>query len=106
MPIRPVDLQTMIPKLPEVQKARSAEYDNSKNSFSINMQKEQQKFEVKTKKVNETKGSENPRIDREGKQKNRQQGNKKSSKEDEGQPEGGKQPKEAPRKKNTIDIRI
>lgn len=72
MTIRPIDLQTMIPKLPEVQKARNAESELEKNNLNINLHKEQQQNEKTTKQVVETKKSHGARISREKQQKDKQ----------------------------------
>lgn len=72
MTIRPVDLQTLIPKLPEVQKAKSAEAEAEKNSLSINIHKEQQQQERNTKQVVETKKTEGTRINRDDQKKEKQ----------------------------------
>lgn len=39
MTMRPVDLQTTIPKLPEIQKVKSSEIELEKNNLNINIQK-------------------------------------------------------------------
>ena len=72
MTIRPIDLQTMLPKLPEVQKARTVESEAEKVNLNINMHKEQQQQDIKTKQVVETKKTQGTRVDREGQQKNKQ----------------------------------
>lgn len=72
MTIRPVDMQTMIPKLPEVQKARNAENEIEKNNLNINIHKEQQHQEKNTKQVIAAKKSQGLSISREGQQKGRQ----------------------------------
>ncbi|MHB1392461.1 MAG: hypothetical protein ACYCYE_05145 [Clostridia bacterium] len=69
MTIRPVDLQTMIPKLPEVQKARNLESELEKNNLNISIHKEQQNQEKNKKQVVETKKAHGAKVDREGQQK-------------------------------------
>ncbi len=108
MSIRPVDIQTLIPKLPEVQKAKNVESETAKNNFNINLHKEQQQHEKDTKQVTETKKSLGKRIDRErqekekrGKQQEKEQ--KKELAEEENNK--GKKTKEEPGRRR-IDIRI
>lgn len=106
MTIRPVDLQTLIPKLPEVQKAKNAELEAEKNSLNINIHKEQQQQEKNTKQVVETKKTEGKRINRDGQKKEkqgRQEGGNKSGHSDEAE-EKPKEDKAFIRHK--IDIRI
>ena len=62
MSLRPVDLQTIIPKLPEVQKAKNAENELEKNNLSINMHKEQQQQDKNTQQIIETKKAQEARI--------------------------------------------
>jgi hypothetical protein len=106
MSMRPVDLQTMIPKLPEVQKAKSAEIELEKNNLNINIQKEQQQQEKNTKQVTETKKAWEAKINKDGKQ-NKGQGNREKEHK-KGQPENDEEhyknnKKDAPTR---IDIRI
>ena len=106
MTIRPVDLQTMIPKLPEVQKARNLESELEKSNLNINMHKEQQQQEKNSKQVIETKKTSGAKVDRERQQKGRQSGNKKESKDGQTE-ERDAQSKESKGKFLTkIDIRI
>lgn len=106
MTIRPVDLQTMIPKLPEVQKARSAESELEKNNLNINIHKEQQLQEKNTKQVIETKKSSGGRIEREKQQKDKQGKQEKKHKDDHTE-DKDEQVKESKGKALTkIDIRI
>ena len=106
MTIRPVDLQTMIPKLPEVQKARNLESELEKNNLNINMHKEQQQQEKNSKQVIETKKTHGAKVDRERQQKGRQSGHEKGSKDGQTE-EKDAQLKESKGKILTkIDIRI
>lgn len=106
MAIRPVDLQTMIPKLPEVQKARNVESELEKNNLNINIHKDQLQLEKNTKQVIGTKKSSGARIDREGQKKEGQGKQEKEHKE--GRAEGkDEQAKKFKGKSLTkIDIRI
>jgi hypothetical protein len=106
MTIRPVDLQTIIPKLPEVHKAKNAEMEAEKNSLNINIHKEQQQQEKNTKQVVGTKKTEGTRINRDGQNKDkqgRQEGRNKSDHSEEKEEEQ-KEDKAFIRRK--IDIRI
>ncbi|HYF83025.1 MAG TPA: hypothetical protein VEB00_08365 [Clostridia bacterium] len=106
MTIRPVDLQTMIPKLPELQKARNIESEQEKSNLNINIHKEQQQQEKNTKQVIETKKAQGKKVDREGQQKEKQSGHEKERRD--GQPgEKDVQLKESKGRSLTkIDIRI
>lgn len=106
MAIKPIDLQVMIPKLPEVQKERNASTDILKNNMAINMHKEQQQYEKDTKQVFETKKTHGARIEREGQRKGRQ-GNKEKEQKEERSGDKDNQTKETSVKRlNKIDIRI
>ena len=106
MTIRPVDLQTMIPKLPEVQKARNVESELEKNNLNINIHKDQLQQEKNTKQVIETKKSSGARIDREG-QKKENQGKQEKEHKDGHAEDKNEQVKESKGKSLTkIDIRI
>ncbi|MDD3704553.1 MAG: hypothetical protein PHC45_00590 [Clostridiaceae bacterium] len=76
MTMRPVDLQTTIPKLPEVQKVKNAEIELEKNNLNINIHKEQQQNEQNTKHVVETKKAQEARINKDDRH-NKGQGNQK-----------------------------
>lgn len=102
MPIRPVDLQTMLPKIPEVQKAKSVEAENLRNNMNINLHKEQQQNEKNLKQVNETKKPYQARINKDEEKKNR----KEKKKKDDGQAEEDTQRKPDEKRKKSIDIRI
>ncbi len=106
MSLRPVDLQTIIPKLPEMQKAKNAENELEKNNLSINMHKEQQQQDKNTQQIIETKKAQEARINKDGKQ-NRGQGDQKGEHK-ESQPEDNEdQEKKKNRNQMTrIDIRI
>jgi hypothetical protein len=106
MTIRPVDLQTMIPKLPEVQKARNAESELEKNNLNINIHKEQRQQEKNKELVIETKKTQGARVDREGQKKGRQskQGKGQENETSEEKDERGKESKVKALTK--IDIRI
>lgn len=106
MSMRPVDLQTIIPKLPEVQKIKNAENDLEKNNLNINIQKEQRQNEQNTRQIIEAKKAQEARVNKDGKQ-NRRQGDKKG-RQKEGQSEGN-DVREENKKMNPIariDIRI
>jgi len=106
MTIRPVDIQTMIPKIPEVQKARNAENEIVKNNLSINIHKEQQQQEKNMKQVIEAKKSQGSKIDREGQQKGKQGKKEKKRRDDLPEDKDGES-KEIKREFLTrIDIRI
>ncbi len=106
MTIRPVDLQTMIPKLPEVQKARNAESELEKNNLIVNMHKEQQQQEKNTKQVVETKKAQGAKVDREGHQKGKQSSQEREHKD--GQAEEKDEQVKGPKGQHLtkIDIRI
>ena len=106
MTIRPVDLQTMIPKLPEVQKAKNAESELGKNNLNINIHKEQQKQEKNTKQVIETKKPHEARIDKDGQQKKRQGRQEKHNKEDQAKDSDGHDKDNKGKYLTKIDIRI
>lgn len=106
MSLRPVDLQTIIPKLPEVQKAKNAENELEKNNLSINMHKEQQQQDKNTQQIIETKKAQEARINKDGKQ-NRGQGDQKGEHKDSQPEENEDQGKKKNRNPMTrIDIRI
>ncbi|MGE5631765.1 MAG: hypothetical protein ACM3TR_11790 [Caulobacteraceae bacterium] len=105
MPIRPIDLQTLIPKIPEVQKAKSVESDNSKINININIQKEQQQNEKNTKQVVETKKAFEAKIRREDQRKGGQ-GKQERKENDSGDETADGKKKEKQSKITTIDIRI
>lgn len=106
MTIRPIDLQTMIPKLPEVQKARSVESELEKNNLNINIHKEQQQNEKNTKQVIETKKAHGAKVDREGSKKEKQ-GKQESGHKDGHADENEQQSKDFKGRSLTkIDIRI
>lgn len=100
MPIRPIDLQTMIPKLPEVQKAKEVENNNPKINIAINIHKEQEKNVRKTKKVNEAEKAYNKRISREDKEKDKDRQGKREKREE------NKKDKQDFNTNKRIDIRI
>jgi hypothetical protein len=70
MSIRSIDLQVMIPKTPEVQKAKSVEAENPINNNFINIQKEQQASKDKLKQVYGKDKAEGNKVDREKQNKN------------------------------------
>ena len=106
MSLRPVDLQTIIPKLPEVQKAKNAENELEKNNLSINMHKEQQQQDKNTQQIIETKKAQEARINKDGKQ-NRGQGDQKGEHKDSQPEENEDHGKKKNRNPMTrIDIRI
>lgn len=85
MSMRPVDFQTIIPKLPEIHKSKSAENELVKNNLNINIQKEQQQYVQNTRQVVEANKAQEARINKDEKQKKRQRNQKDGHKE--GQPE-------------------
>jgi hypothetical protein len=106
MTIRPVDLQTMIPKLPELQKARSLESELEKNNLNINIHKDQQQNEKNTKQVIQTKKPSGGKVERD-KQDKQKQGRQESGKKDQGSEKKEEQEKqEKGRILTRIDIRI
>ena len=106
MPIRPVDLQTMLPKLPEVQKAKSVESDIEKNNLNINIHKDQQKLEKNTKQVVEAKKAHEARVDKDGQQKKRQGKQEKQNREDQTKDNDGHDKDSKGKYLTKIDIRI
>ena len=69
MSMRPVDFQTIIPKLPEIHKSKSAENELVKNNLNINIQKEQQQYVQNTRQVVEANKAQEARINKDEKQK-------------------------------------
>ena len=106
MTIRPVDLQTMIPKLPELQKARNVENEIEKNNLNINIHKEQQQQEKNAKHVTETKRAGGSKIDREGKHNGGKSKQEKEHKEDLSEDKGGHGKETKGEFLTKIDIRI
>lgn len=79
MTIKPIELQTIIPKVTELQRTRAAESELEKSSLSVGMHQEQRKHDQEVILVIHTKKSEGSKIDRnepkkekQGKQKKRQ----------------------------------
>lgn len=104
MPIRSIDLQTMIPKLPEVQKARSVEAETPQNNSNINLHKEQVQNEKNLKQVYKKDKTSGTRINRDqGKGKQQQEQKEKDDEEDR---QKEKEKGGMPRPKTKIDIRI
>lgn len=106
MTIRPVDLQTMIPKLPEVQKAKIIESELEKNNLNINIHKDQQQQEKNTKQVVETKKAQEARINKDGRQNKRQGEQRKEHKEDQAEDNYGHEKDNIEKSPIRIDIRI
>ncbi|HOE56590.1 MAG TPA: hypothetical protein PLL98_01520 [Bacillota bacterium] len=106
MTIRPVDLQTIIPKLPEIQKAKNAENGLEKNNLNINIHKEQQQQEKNTRQVVEAKKPHEARINRDGQQKKRQGKQEKQSREDQTKENDGNDKEDKGKYLSKIDIRI
>lgn len=106
MTIRPVDLQTMIPKLPEVQKARNAENELEKNNLNINIHKEQQQHEKNTKQVVEKDKVHGVKVDREGHQQGQQSGQEKEHKDGQAEDKEEQAKETTVKHMTTIDIRI
>jgi len=106
MTIRPVDLQTMIPKLPELQKVKSAESELERNNLNINIHKEQQQHDKETRQVTMTKKAEGSKIERDKQQKEntgKQQKNRKGKDDEE---KDGQQSEKKAEAHKSIDIRI
>jgi hypothetical protein len=106
MTIRPVDLQTMIPKIPEVQKAKNLETELQKNNLNINIHKEQQQQEKNTQKVVKTKETQESRINKDGRQKNKQGKQEKKQKESQTEDNYEKNNESKGKSLTRIDIRI
>lgn len=106
MTIRPVDLQTLIPKLPELQKAKSAENELEKNNLNINMHKEQELHEKDTRQVTMTKKTEGSKVEREKQQKDRQGRQQKSRKESDAKEKDAQDRQKKAETRKSIDIRI
>ncbi len=83
MAIRPIDMQTIIPKTPEIQKIKSAEPQNQYNNQLINMQKDQQQTQKTLKQVNETKKAEKGRVERDNKNSDKKNKNNNKKKDEE-----------------------
>jgi len=106
MTMRPVDMQTIIPKLPEVQKAKIIESELEKNNLNINIHKEQQQQEKKTKQVVETKKAQEARINKDGRQNKRQGEHEKEHKEGQAEDNAGHDKDNKGKSLTRIDIRI
>lgn len=106
MTIRPVDLQTMIPKIPEVQKERNIESELGKNNLNINIHKEQLKQEKITKQVVETEKNHGARIDREKQQKEKHSKQGKRNKDNQAEEEEAPARNTKGKTLTQIDIRI
>jgi hypothetical protein len=106
MSIRPVDLQTLFPKIPEVQKTRNMESELEKSNLNINIHKEQQQLEKNTKQVVETKKTEGSKVTRDGsrKDKRNKQGSERKNGHDENHTEKGNEA--VVKSSGKIDIRI
>lgn len=106
MSVRPVDMQTVIPKLPEVQKAKSVENEIEKNNLYINIHKDQQQIEKNTKQVVKKEKPEGKRIDREGRQKNENGKQQNKSREELSEEKEGQKKEDKRVSLPRIDIRI
>lgn len=106
MTIRPVDLQTMIPKIPELQKAKTAESELEKNNLNINMHKEQLQHEKDTRQVTMTKKAEGSKVEREKQQKENKGQQQKGRKEKGTDEKDGQENRKKAEVSRSIDIRI
>ena len=106
MTIKPIELQTIIPKVTELQRAKAAESELEKSNLSVGMHQEQRKHDQEVILVIHTKKSEGSRIDR-NEQKKEKQG-KQKKRQNEGKSgensESGRQ--EQPGANHRIDIKI
>lgn len=100
MPIRSIDLQTMIPKTQEVQKIKSSELEVPKNNIDINIHKDQQQNQQKLQQVKKKEKVYEAKINKDQQKKKNQEQNKDKNNDHEKEDEAS----ENTRKK--IDIRI
>lgn len=106
MTIRPVDMQTLIPKIPELQKARNAETEIEKNNLHINIQKEQLQQEKMTKQVIETEKNHGAKITREKENKKKKDKQEKNHKNNSSEDKDNQVEKSKGKALTRIDIRI
>lgn len=65
MSIRSIDLQTLIPKTPEVQKIKSTEFEIPHNNINASIQSSQQQIQKDLKKVNQSPKGADVKINKE-----------------------------------------
>lgn len=103
MSIRPIELQTIIPKVTELQRTKAAENELEKSSLSVAVHQEQRKHDQEVILVIHTKKSEGSRIVRDEQKKEKQ--GKQKKKQNDGK-DGEKNKQEHPEAIHRIDIKI
>ncbi len=106
MTIKPIELQTMIPKVTEIQRTRSAENELEKSNLSVGMHQEQRKHEQEVTLVIHTKKSEGSKIDRNEQKKEKQGKQKKRQSNGQNSDNDEKSKHEQAEAKHRIDIKI
>lgn len=106
MTIKPIELQTIIPKVTELQRTKSAESELEKSSLSVGMHQEQRKHDQEVILVIHTKKSEGSRIDRNEEKKEKQGKKKKRQNEEKDRENEEKSRHEQPETSHRIDIKI
>ena len=103
MSIRPVDMNVVIPKTPEVQKAKSVEAENPMNNNLINLHQEQHNNEQKQIQVNK---KENPEAIKIKDDRQKRENNKDNKKKEQTEEEARKEEENKHKPKTSIDIKI
>lgn len=106
MTIKPIELQTIIPKVTELQRIKSAESEMEKSNLSVGMHQEQQKHDQEVILVIHTKKSEGSKIDRNEQKKEKQGKQKKRQNEDKNEKNGERGKREQLEANHRIDIKI
>lgn len=106
MPIRSIDLQTLIPKMPEVQKVKSVEAETPGNNINISIHKDQEQMEKNLKQVNKKERPSDIRINNDREKKKQGQDEKDKEEKNGDAPQDGKEKGRDAKPKTRIDIRI
>jgi hypothetical protein len=106
MTIKPIELQTIIPKVTELQRAKTAESELEKSSLSVGMHQDQQKHDQEVILVIHTKKSEGSKIDRNEQKKEKQGKQKKRQNEEKNSGNGENGKHEQHETSHRIDIKI
>lgn len=106
MAIKPIELQTIIPKVTELQRTKSAESEMEKSNLSVGMHQEQRKHDQEVILVIHTKKSEGSKIDRNEQKKEKQGKQKKRQNEEKNGEDGERGKHEQHEASHRIDIKI
>jgi len=105
MSIRSVDLQVLLPKVPEIQKAKNIEYETLKNNQQINITQDSMKKTEDLKRINQSDKAYKLAINKDERNRNGKNKNERDRRKDDGKKD--KNEKENKYFKGSkIDIRI